>query len=244
MLAQLSDLHLRAGDPESESRVQRAVAAVAAMDPLPDALLVSGDIADVPGPEVYARARELLEPAGLPLLAIPGNHDDGDLLVASFGTVPVVATAGALRVVGVDTSRPGRADGRLEADELDRLDAELARDTETPTVLAMHHPPVLTGVNALDAIGLPAGDRAAIAGLLGRHPQVQTVACGHVHRTMATALGGAAVVICPGVSSQLHLDLRPRDDLPIQMTGEPSGLALHVLVDGGIRSHVVTLTDG
>ena len=244
MLAQLSDLHLRAGDPESESRVQRAVGAVAAMDPLPDALLVSGDIADVPAPEVYARARELLEPTGLPLLAIPGNHDDRDLLVASFGPVPVVAMAGALRVVGVDTSRPGRADGRLEPDELDRLDAELARGSGTPTVLAMHHPPVLTGVHALDAIGLPAGDRAAIAELLGRHPQVQTVACGHVHRTMATALGGAAVVICPGVSSQLHLDLRPRDDLPIQMTGEPSGLALHVLVDGGIRSHVVTLADG
>ena len=83
-----------------------------------------------------------------------------------------------------------------------------------------------------------------MAALLGRHPQVQTVACGHVHRTMATALGGAAVVICPGVSSQLRLDLRPEDDLPIEMAAEPAGLAVHVLVDGGMRSHVVTLPDG
>ena len=220
------------------------MAAVAAMDPPPDALLVTGDVADVPGPEVYARARELLERPGLPLLAIPGNHDDRDELVAAFGPLPVVATAGALRVVGVDTSLAGRADGRLDAEALDLLDAELEREPDVPTVVAMHHPPVLTGVRSLDAIGLPAGDRAALAGLLSRHPQVQTVACGHVHRTMATALGGAAVLVCPGVSSQLRLDLRPEDDLPIEMTGEPAGLALHILVEGGIRSHVMTLPDG
>ena len=244
MLAQLSDLHLRPDDPASVDKVRRAVAAVVAMDPMPDALLVSGDVADVPGPEVYARARELLDAAGLPLLVIPGNHDDRDLLVAAFGPLPVVATAGSLRVVGVDTSRPGRADGRLEAEDLEQIDAELARDTDTPTVLAMHHPPVHTGLRALDAIGLPAADRVALAHLLDRHPQVQTVACGHVHRTMATALGRAAVLICPGVSSQLHLDLRPADDLPIELAAEPSGLALHVLVDGGVRSHVITLSDG
>ena len=243
MLAQLSDLHLRPGDPGSVVKVQRAVSAVAAMETPPDAVLVSGDVADVPEPEVYARARELLEAAGLPLLVIPGNHDDRDLLVAAFGPLPAAATAGELRVVTADTSRPGRADGRLEEADLEQLDAELARDTHTPTVLAMHHPPVLTGLRALDAIGLPAGDRAALHRLLDRHPQVHTVACGHVHRTMTTALGRAAVLICPGVSSQLRLDLRPADDLPIELADEPSGIALHVLVDGGVRSHVVTLPD-
>lgn len=244
MLAQLSDLHLRPGDPGPEARLERAVAAVAAMDPAPDALVVTGDVADVPEPEVYARARELLAAAGLPLLAVPGNHDDRELLVAAFGPLPAIGRAGPLRVVGADTSLPGRADGRLDEQRLVELDAILAEDRQTPTVLALHHPPVPTGVRSLDAIGLPAGDRAAVAVLLGRHPQVQAVACGHVHRTMATVLAGAAVLIAPGVSSQLRLDLRPEDDLPIEMTAEPSGLAVHVLVDGAIRSHVVTLADG
>jgi hypothetical protein len=61
---------------------------------------------------------------------------------------------------------------------------------------------------------------------------------------MATALGGAAVLIAPGVSSQLRLDLRPEEDLPIEITGEPPGLVLHLLVDDAIRSHVITLPDG
>jgi len=192
---------------------------------------------------VYARAGELLEGAGLPLLVVPGNHDDGDLLRSTFGPVPLTGRAGPLRVVAVDTSRPGQDGGRVEEQDIAWLDAELATDTGTPTVLAMHHPPVLTGVRALDAIGLPPGDRAAVAALLGRHRHVRTVACGHVHRAMATTLAGAAVVIGPGVSSQLALDLRPQDGLPIEMTDEPSGLAVHVLVDGGVRSHFQPVPD-
>jgi len=244
VLVQLSDLHLRPGDSGPEERLRRALALVAAMDPAPDAMLVSGDIADVPEPEIYARAREMLDEARLPVMAIPGNHDDRDLLVAAFGSLPVAARAGPMRVLGVDTSRPGRADGGLEDHDMEWLEAELAADAGAPTILAMHHPPVLTGIRSLDAIGLGAADRAAVAELLGRHPQVRTVACGHVHRAMATALGGASVVIAPGVSSQLRLDLRPQDDLPIEMTAERPGLAVHLLVDGGIRSHFQPVADG
>ena len=243
MLAQLSDLHLRPGDPGPEARLERAVAAVAAMDPQPDALLVTGDLADVPAPEVYARARELLEAAGLPLLVVSGNHDDTDQLSEAFGDDRLEGRAGPLRVVGVDTSRPGQDGGRVDEHDIERLDAVLAAGAGTPTVLAMHHPPVPTGVRSLDVIGLPAADRDAVAALLSRHRQVQAVACGHVHRPMATTLAGAAVVIAPGVSSQLRLDLRPEDGHEIEMTTEPAGLMVHVLVGDGIRSHFQVLPD-
>lgn len=244
MLAHLADLHLRPGDPGPDAKLRRAVAVVADMDPLPHALLVTGDVADVPAPEVYARARELLEGVGLPLVVVTGNHDDRDELDAAFGPARLTGQAGPLRVVGADTARPGQDGGRVDQDDIARLDAELAADSETPTVLALHHPPVLTGIGALDVIGLPKADREAVAALLVRHPQVQVVACGHVHRAMAATLGGASVVIAPGVSSQLRLDLRPVEDLEIEMTTEPSGLMVHTLVDGGVRSHFQVVPDG
>jgi len=192
VLVQLSDLHLRPGDPGPEAKLRRVLALVSAMDPKPDAVLVSGDIADVPEPEVYARAREMLDEAELPLMAIPGNHDDRDLLVAAFGPLPVTGRAGPLRVLAVDTSLPGRADGRLDGDAVDWLDTELGADTETPTVVAMHHPPVLTGIRALDAIGLPAADRAAAAELLRRHPQVQVGQLGQHRQAGSTPAARAA----------------------------------------------------
>ncbi len=243
MLVQLSDLHLRPGDPGPEAKLERAVAVVSAMEPRPDALLVTGDIADLPAPEVYARARALLDTTGLPLLAVAGNHDDRDQLDGAFGSARLSGRAGPLRVVGADTSRPGQEGGRVDDQDVARLDAALSAEPATPTVLALHHPPVLTGIRSLDAIGLPAADRDAVAELLSRHPQVQVVACGHVHRAMATTLGGASVVIAPAVGSQLRLDLRPEDGLAIEMAAEPSGLMVHTLVDGGVRSHFQVVPD-
>jgi 3',5'-cyclic AMP phosphodiesterase CpdA len=252
VLAQLSDFHVRVGpgDTRSARRLAVAVDAVAGLDPAPDAVLVSGDLVDVPSEQAYARVRELLAPLEMPVHAIPGNHDDRDLLRAAFGPdgggagAPIrhAASCGPLRLVACDTTRPGRDDGRLDGDELRWLDEQLAADPGTPTVVAMHHPPLTTGIRAIDAIALPMADRAALAEVLGRHPQAGLVTCGHAHRAALGTLAGRPVLICPSTEVQLLLDLRPRDDLGFQLAErDPRGFALHVLLDGGITSHVVPL---
>ena len=84
MLVQLSDLHLRgAGEGEGPARrVRHAARAAAELQPSATAILLSGDIADSPSSSAYETAQELLAPLGLPLHAIPGNHDDPALLAA------------------------------------------------------------------------------------------------------------------------------------------------------------------
>jgi 3',5'-cyclic AMP phosphodiesterase CpdA len=93
VIVQLSDLHLNpgAGAPGPAERLRHAVQWVAALRPRPHAVLVSGDLADVPSADAYEQAHELLAPLGLPLYAIPGNHDDRDLLRAHFGPNPAPA---------------------------------------------------------------------------------------------------------------------------------------------------------
>jgi 3',5'-cyclic-AMP phosphodiesterase len=251
MLAQLSDLHLRAGadGAGAAARLEHAVSRVAALEQPVDAVLLSGDLADEPSGAAYERARELLAPLGVPVHAIPGNHDDRDLLRARFGPEPAPSGArvwfavncGELRVVGCDSTRPGREDGALGADQLDWLDQTLREHPGTPTLLALHHPPVLTGVRAMDAIGLASEDRVALEALLEGHPQVRTVTCGHVHTTMATSFAGRPLLICPSTNSALRLDLRPRDGLPFATTGEPLGFAVHTLLEDRLLSHVQPL---
>jgi 3',5'-cyclic AMP phosphodiesterase CpdA len=238
MLAQLSDPHIRLGDGEREAAaaLAAAVAAVAALDPAPDAVLVSGDLADHGDPREYARVKELLAPLAMPVHVLAGNHDDVAALEAVFGPAEYAVRAGPLRLIGLDSSVPGSDAGRVP---VDRLAQQLDADTGTPTVVAMHHLPVLTGVAPMDALGVPESDRRALAALLARHPQVERVVCGHVHRTMVGALGGVPVFACPGSHLQLELDFRPRADLGF--TGEPPGFALHVLLDGALTTHVVQI---
>ena len=66
MLAQLSDPHLGADPVHGEARLAAAVAAVAALEPAPDAVLVSGDLTDHGTATEYARVRALLAPLRMP----------------------------------------------------------------------------------------------------------------------------------------------------------------------------------
>jgi Icc protein len=251
-IVQLSDLHLRAGEDGGgpAARLEHAVREVVRLQPRPDAVLLSGDLADAPSSEAYEQAHELLAPLGLPLHAIPGNHDDRDLLRARFGPAPApagapvhfVADCGALRLIGCDSTSPGRESGALGAERLGWLKDTLEQRRETPTLLALHHPPVLTGVRSMDAIALALEDRVALEALLGGHPQVQTVTCGHVHLTMTCAFAGRPLLVCPSTNSTLRLDLRGRDDIPFTVSDQPLGFAVHALVDGRLVSHVQPLT--
>ena len=249
LLLQLSDPHLCAREGEPEERLARAVAAAAALRPRPLAVLLSGDIADEPAPEVYARAHRIVERLGVPVHAIPGNHDDRDLLAMEFAgrgsatgePVHVLAYVGALRLVGLDTTVPGSPAGALEPSQLEWLERTLSDEPARPTLLALHHPPVASGILAMDAMGLAAADGARLESLLAGHPQVLAVTCGHVHRTAASQFAGRPLLLCPSTNSTLRLDLRPEEGLPLAFDEQPLGFAVHALVDGRLVSHVQPL---
>ncbi len=252
-LLQLSDLHLRAGSDGDgpAARLEHAVRRVAALRPAPEAVLLSGDVADEPSHEVYDRAHELLEPLGLPLYAIPGNHDDRDLLRARFGPdaaptgapVAFAADCGPLRLVACDSTVPGSDAGALGPARLGWLDRTLGAQPDSPTLLALHHPPVLTGVRSMDLIALAREDRVALEALLGCHPHVRAVTCGHVHTAMSTSFAGRPLLICPSTNSAVELDLRPREDVPFTERAQPLGFAVHLIVDGRLVSHVQPLRE-
>jgi Icc protein len=248
VLVQFSDLHLRAGEQGAgpARRLERAIGQLATLQPRPDAVLISGDLVDEPSVEAYEQAKRMLLELGLPLYAIPGNHDDRDMLREHFGPAPAPAgtpvnfavDCGELRLVGCDSSRPGSDAGALGAEQLAWLGETLSEADGRATLLALHHPPVLTGVRSMDQIALAAEDRAALEALLQRHPQVQTVTCGHAHTTMVSSFAGRPLLVCPSTNSTLSLDLRAREDLPFAAAPLPLGFAVHALEDGRLVSHV------
>ncbi len=249
ILLQLSDLHLREDDEGPARRLEHAVSRVAELTAAPDAVLLSGDLADVPSSAAYEQAHELLASLGVPVYAIPGNHDDRDMLRTRFSpgsghpgeALCFAVDCGALRLVGLDSTVPGSEGGALGAERLDWLERTLSEEPSRPSLLALHHPPLLTGIRSMDAIALEVEDRVALEGLLERHPQVQSIACGHVHTTMTSGFAGRPLLICPSTNSAIRLDLRPDDDIPFALADQPLGFAMHTLIDGRLVSHVQPL---
>jgi 3',5'-cyclic-AMP phosphodiesterase len=244
LLAQLSDPHVGANwdgcDPVAA--LAAAVEAVQALRPRPDAVLVSGDLVEHADDSEYDKVRELLAPIDGPIYVLPGNHDDRATLRRHFDLpgvedepVQYAADLGPLRLVVLDTNRPGEDPGALDEERLSWLDAELASAPDTPTVLAMHHPPLVTGLPSLDAIGLPAEDRRALAAVVERHPQVRRLVAGHLHRAITAVLAGRAVLAVPSTYMQARLDFLTER---LQTVPDPAGFAVHALVDGEVISHV------
>ena len=248
LLAQLSDPHIGAtwADPDPVAGLRAAVESVRRLPDVPDAVLMSGDLAEHATDGEYELVRELLTHLGLPVYVVPGNHDDRDTLRRHFnlpgavGTpVQYAADLGPLRLVVLDSTRPGEERGELDAGRLRWLDVELAGAPDQPTLLALHHPPVSTGIAVWDEIGLPIANRRALAEVLDRHPQVLRIVSGHVHRTMTAELAGRAVLAAPSTYVQTRLSFTSDE---IETAAEPPGFAVHALLNGELASHVQPVT--
>lgn len=243
LLVQLSDLHI-GGDENGMDPIPRLEAVIEAVRSLPnrpDAVLVSGDLTDDGAEEGYRIAGELLARLEAPLHILPGNHDDRRRLREAFdlpgaGAEPIdyAARVGDLRLVAFDSNVPGQDPGDYPADRLAWLDRTLAAEPDTPTLLALHHPPLTTGIPEWDAINLDPGQRPALAEVVGRHPQLRAIVGGHLHRVAVSALAGCPVLAAPSTYWQVRPNFERDEVDPL----DTPGFAIHALRDGELASQV------
>ena len=254
LIAQITDTHIKTPGKLTYQRVDtaamltRCVREVAALRPAPDIVVLTGDLVDFGLAEEYAHLNALLAPLGMPIYAIPGNHDEREAMRAAFGQRGYFPASGflhyavddwPLRLVALDTVIPGQGGGELCAERLAWLDRALAARAEAPTLILMHHPPFPTGIEHMDAIGLrqPSG----FAAVLERHPQVQAVLCGHLHRTIQAQVGGRRVTTCPSPAHQVALDLVAGSPGGFRL--EPPGYMVHLWRDNVLVSHTAVIGD-
>src|SRR5215469_15801884 len=248
LLAQLSDLHIGAPQEEADplARLEAVVEAVLALPNPVDAVLVSGDLSDDGSARSYQQVRTPLDRFQCPVHALPGNHDDRARLREAFdlpgeGAEPIhySVDVGELRLVALDSNVPGRDPGAFPPETLAWLDGELGAKAERPTMLALHHTPLATGLPGWDAINLAPEEREALAGVVSRHQQLRVIAGGHLHRIAAASLAGCPVLSAPSTYLQALPDFDFEDE-DVEMVGPP-GFALHVLSDGVLSSQVEML---
>lgn len=239
LIAQLSDPHIKSPGQLLYDRVdtaaylERAVAHVLRLDPLPDLVIMTGDLVDGGKAEEYALLRRLLAPLPMPLYVIPGNHDAREPLRAAFADKGFFPAAGFLqyavedqpvRLIALDTLVEGKPYGELCEERLTWLDARLGERDGKPVMLLMHHPPFECGIDGFDHARLQHGDRR-LAELVRRHGTVERAVCGHVHRPIQVRWAGTMASIAPSTAHQATLDLH--DGAPLSMKMEPPAIALH-----------------
>jgi len=256
LIAQITDCHVTAagtlayGVVDTNRFLAAAVAHLNALRPRPELVLITGDLVDGGRPDQYAMLRDLLAPLELPYRLMPGNHDDREALRAAFADHGYLRADGEflhytiedhpVRVIALDTVVPGRPEGELCPRRLGWLAKRLAEAPERATLIAMHHPPVDTGILHMDA--MRCFGEAELGALVEDYPCVVRIVAGHVHRPVVVGWRGTVVQICPSTAHQVGLTLGPDDGGCA--SDEPPAVALHLWRPGrGMVSHLSFIGD-
>lgn len=242
-IAHLSDPHLLANGAKQygavvpESGLVLALDRLSRLDPAPQALVFTGDLADQAEPEAYARPRGLVEPAaeelGAAVVWVIGNHDERAPYAKELfdsdddGPQDRVHDLDGLRIVALDTSVPGYHHGEFTDDQLDWLRDVLSTPAEHGTILAMHHPPIPTPTMEVAAI-IELRDQHRLAAVV-EGTDVRQVLGGHYHFSSHSTFAGVPVSVAS--ASCYTTDPAPRDRLVSGVDGHQAFNTVHVYDD-------------
>ena len=244
----LSDLHVVAEGTTSSgvldtrsvlsSTIDHIIEMLPGLSPI-GAVLVSGDISDDGTQCSYEFARAQLDRLGLPIFSVPGNHDKRSIFREVFcdfmtlpksGSINWEAEIAGTQVIGLDTLVEGSGSGAVDENGLALLTSTLAHSNKSPTVVLMHHPPFLTGIKFMDAIGLT--NIGAMTAALATENRSLIVLAGHVHGVHHCQLSGHPVVTAPSICSAFALNRQP--DAFVGFFESPTGFAV---LDTGAGYH-------
>lgn len=221
LFVQLSDTHIREPGRLAYNRLdtapylRRAVQSVLSLPQKPLAVVMTGDLTDFGRIEEYQHLAALLDPLDVPVYLMPGNHDDRDQLRSAFPTHEYLGSSGFVQyeveigpvvLIALDTCIPGESGGILCDERLDWLEHALSTNTGKPIVVAMHHPPFTTLIGHMDDIGLKDGVQK-LYNIISRHPNVERIICGHLHRAIDVRFAGTIASTTPSPAHQVHLNL-------------------------------------
>lgn len=169
-----------------------------------DVIIATGDVVQDESRAGYERFRACLEPLGVPVICIPGNHDDPKLMAETLASGSF-QLGGELRrgkwsLVFLSTYLAGEDAGGLGPVRLAGLRKALAAHADQHVLVAMHHHPLPMGSTWLDGVALR--DAAAFWEIIDANPQVRVIVCGHVHQASDRERGGVKFLSTPSTCAQ------------------------------------------
>lgn len=251
VFVQLSDLHIRQPGQLTYRRIdtalylKKAVQSILAREEHVWAVVITGDLVDFGRVEEYEHLAEILQPLTMPIYLLAGNHDQVDNLRHVFkehaylgtqGPVQYCVDIGSTCLVALDTSISNASHGELDAQRLQWLSDTLDHNHDKRIVVAMHHPPFLTGIQHMDQQNLTKGSDA-FKKLIAAHQNVEHLICGHVHRPISIQFCHTVASTAPSPAHQVVLNLT--DGSPSSWVLEPAAYrVLTVIHNQPIVNHL------
>ncbi|MEE9444662.1 MAG: phosphodiesterase [Cocleimonas sp.] len=255
VIVQISDTHIAGWDKKTYGVADMAdnlaccVSHINQINPKADVVLVTGDISNTGSKEEYKHAKSLLDELDAPYFVIPGNHDSRKRLVPVFGDkhctlengfVNYVIDDYAVRLIAVDSAIMKQSGGKISKKRADWLEQQLAKETEKPTILFMHHPPLKLGVIETDIDGFIGSE--ILGNIVEKYANIERIICGHIHLPTCTRWHGTIVSTAPSTGMPLLLDLT-KELVSLFTLDDPAYQIHHWTPEKNLVTHTITVKD-
>jgi 3',5'-cyclic AMP phosphodiesterase CpdA len=252
VIAHISDTHFLGGERPLYGSVDTDANLAIALEQLersgasPEAIVITGDLADLAEPDAYDRLKAQFEPVaqrmGAQIIWVMGNHDERPPFAKAFfgaeTTEPLdrVYHVGGLRIIALDSTVPGYHHGELTDGQLDWLRNELATPAADGTLIALHHPPIPTPIEIMAIIELQEQDRLAA---VIRGTDVRGILAGHLHYSTSGMFAGIPVSVASATCYAID-----NSGEPGSLVGRDAGQAFNLvhLYEDSVVHTIVPLT--
>ena len=221
LLAQISDTHITvpgASVKNSEIKLralESCVENINSLDPLPDAVIHTGDLSHNGTLDELKLVKCHLEKLETPYYVTPGNRDCNgkmrDIFADRIGgqklkkDIIYVVKDLPINLVSFDTTSPNDNLGVLNFDKIASLDGILVESQKSPTIVFSHHPLFLLPDTMTPSIECRSENSIKLfKEIIYRHPQIVAFFCGHSHKPLRQRLGFFDANIAPPLCNLLN----------------------------------------
>lgn len=222
IIVQISDTHIDLEGPNGAARIrdlERCVEDINRLDPLPDAVIHTGDLTHNAMPAEYREVARILGALQPPLHVAAGNRDDraavrdtfpaDSYLLSDTPYVQYSVDAYPVRLIVLDTLSGHSNKGDFCGVRADSLRAALVDDATKPTAILMHHPPFEVRESKYPLQFESWEPIALLSRALDGQRHVLRLFCGHTHRDSGGEIASVPVSSMPSVAVDLRLGSYP-----------------------------------
>lgn len=242
-IAQISDCHLFAdlskrgyNDIDPYHSLQQVIKKVSSSDV--NLIAITGDITNDYSAKSYAHLDALLQQfcTGIPVVMIPGNHDDAELMRLQFPSQwcvdKVIELDQYWNLYGLNSQSTG-AKGYVSDAQLELMHQNIATDPNKHWLVAVHHHPIECQ-GWMDKHGWT--NSQAFIDKTQQLAQIKVIIYGHIHQVCETRVGAADFLSCPSTCWQW------KNSQSFGISNESPGFRLiNLMPDGRFQSEVFRL---
>ena len=207
----------------------------------PELILLTGDVSEDASPESYARVSHLLTACGIPVLALPGNHDDPQIMRDYFPAgpwgEPLLHALGNWRVVMLDSTERGKIGGILSAETIGWLENQWTSEPGVHYLVALHHQPVPVSAPWIDKYRLESPE--SFLNVLDRTAAVRCAIWGHIHHDIRLQRGDVPFLGAPSTAAN---SLPESERFSLDPAG-PACRWLKLFPDGAVETGLLRVED-